>query len=289
LSTSDHIHLLPNLTWLDLSFNELRKINNVDGLTKLQELYYANNKITEIEGLETLLNLTQLELGSNRIRTIKNLDSLTGLEQLWLGKNKVTELCGLDKLTKLTKLSIQSNRLTTIGEGLSSCVNLRELYLSHNGLKNISGLSQCTHLQILDLTANQITKIENLEECVELEELWVGSNFVESLDDLDCLKSTKLETIYLERNPVESDPHYRAKIMKKFPNLLQIDANLVEDFIHEIKDENNTSEPNDDIEPTERERQCKSEPNALLDSLLAKRKEEQALLTANKSDAEEKK
>jgi Leucine-rich repeat (LRR) protein len=37
------------------------------------------------------------------------------------------------------QLSLQSNRLTKI-EGLQSLVNLRELYLSHNGIEVIEGL-----------------------------------------------------------------------------------------------------------------------------------------------------
>merc|ERR1712194_233390 len=93
---------------------------------------------------------------------------------------------------------------------------------------------------ILDLTANQIKKIENLQNCKELEELWMGSNFVESFDDIDNVKDCKLETIYLERNPVESNPDYRSILLNKLPNLLQIDANMVEDFIHELNGTTNT-------------------------------------------------
>jgi hypothetical protein len=53
---------------LDLSFNGIRHVKNVDHLVKLTDLYFVSNKITQIENLSTLVNITNLELGSNRIR-----------------------------------------------------------------------------------------------------------------------------------------------------------------------------------------------------------------------------
>jgi hypothetical protein len=53
---------------LDLSFNGIRHIKNMDHLVKLTDLFFVSNKITLIENLSTLVNLTNLELGSNRIR-----------------------------------------------------------------------------------------------------------------------------------------------------------------------------------------------------------------------------
>jgi len=52
----------------------------------------VQNKISKIEGLDSLTRLTSLELGANRIREIENLDALINLKELWLGKNKITEL-----------------------------------------------------------------------------------------------------------------------------------------------------------------------------------------------------
>ena len=101
---------------------------------------------------------------------IENLDSLSSLQSLFLGTNKITQLQNLDGLHNLTVLSIQvclsysctqkyviiyifyflthsctyisplqSNRITKM-EGLQCLVNLKELYLSHNGVEVIEGL-----------------------------------------------------------------------------------------------------------------------------------------------------
>lgn len=53
---------------LDLSFNRITEIKNLDKLVKLQKLFLCANKLTKIENLEKLTNLTMLELGDNRFR-----------------------------------------------------------------------------------------------------------------------------------------------------------------------------------------------------------------------------
>eukprot|EP01117_Protostelium_nocturnum_P006626 TRINITY_DN2385_c0_g1_i1.p1 TRINITY_DN2385_c0_g1~~TRINITY_DN2385_c0_g1_i1.p1 ORF type:complete len:175 (-),score=37.49 TRINITY_DN2385_c0_g1_i1:605-1129(-) len=58
-----------SLTYLDLSFNNIRQITNLEGCNKLKELFLVHNKITNMDvGLEPLIQLQLLELGANRIR-----------------------------------------------------------------------------------------------------------------------------------------------------------------------------------------------------------------------------
>lgn len=108
--------------------------------------------------------LHTLELGSNRIRSMTGVETLVNLQELWLGRNRIPEITGLDgcvdfarvffarmyidhdffrlvlvfkcRMNRLQKLSVQSNRLTRM-VGLNSCTNLREVYLSHNGIETI--------------------------------------------------------------------------------------------------------------------------------------------------------
>ena len=59
---------MTNLTTLDISFNVIRDMAPVACLTNLTELYIANNKITQIKGLEGMGRLKTLDLGANRLR-----------------------------------------------------------------------------------------------------------------------------------------------------------------------------------------------------------------------------
>jgi len=65
---------------LDLSFNRIKKIENINHLHKLKKLFLVNNKITEIEDISQLTELTMLELGANRIRVSKT--ELSGFDLL---------------------------------------------------------------------------------------------------------------------------------------------------------------------------------------------------------------
>jgi protein phosphatase 1 regulatory subunit 7 len=53
---------------LDLSFNKIKHIKNISHLKKLTEIFFVQNKIARIEGLEGLTRITNLELGGNKIR-----------------------------------------------------------------------------------------------------------------------------------------------------------------------------------------------------------------------------
>ncbi|KAF9069257.1 L domain-like protein, partial [Rhodocollybia butyracea] len=215
---------LSNISVLDLSFNLIRSVpDSITYLTSLKTIYFVQNRITKITGLNSLISLRSLELGGNRIRKIENLDSLVNLEELWLGKNKITKLENISSLQKLKVLSIQSNRITVI-EGLERLTNLEELYLSHNGVKKLEGLDNNTKLRTLDLGSNFIPTIENVSHLVQLEELWAMPD-LRSLDS-QLAHITTLETLYLEGNPCQRNDAsgYRRKIMLALKQLKQIDA-----------------------------------------------------------------
>lgn len=225
---SSHISEFINLENLDLSFNNIKHIKHVNTLTKLENLYFVQNRISKIENIENLINLTNLELGGNKIENIENLDSLVNLQQLWLGQNKISKLQNLSMLSNLRILSIQSNRIEKI-EGLEGLHSLEELYLSHNRISKIEGLSTLRNLRVLDITSNAITKLENLEKLTELTDFWCSYNKLSDYSNVANALSNckKLETVYFEGNPLQlNDPTgYRRKLRLCFgPQLEKIDA-----------------------------------------------------------------
>lgn len=58
---------LIQLRTIDLSFNRIEVIENLEKLTKVKALYLASNLIKEISSLSALVSLEILELGANRI------------------------------------------------------------------------------------------------------------------------------------------------------------------------------------------------------------------------------
>ena len=58
---------LVNLQWLDLSFNLIEKIENLDNLTKLTDLSLFSNRLTYLGGMDHLSNLNIFSFGRNNI------------------------------------------------------------------------------------------------------------------------------------------------------------------------------------------------------------------------------
>ncbi|TIA75633.1 hypothetical protein E3P92_00768 [Wallemia ichthyophaga] len=208
-----HLKLLDSL---DLSFNLIRWIHTTLQQLPLKQLYLIQNKLSKIENLN-IPTLQVLELGGNRLRHIENLHNLHQLQQLWLGKNKI------EKIENINSLNI---------DGLGGLSNLKELYLSHNGIKDISGLDDLVNLEVLDISNNQIKSINNLSHLKKLQELWANSNQIDNLDGVESQLQhiQSLHTIYLEHNPIQHslNTSYRRKLKILLPQLKQIDATLTQ-------------------------------------------------------------
>ena len=68
---------------MDLSHNQIKKIQGLEGLTKLYKLRLVNNQISEIKGLETLKYLEYLDLSNNHIEDFSWFTEQDSLRRLW--------------------------------------------------------------------------------------------------------------------------------------------------------------------------------------------------------------
>jgi hypothetical protein len=106
----------PDVTVLRLTYMFIRKIDNLQCYTALQELYLANNLITTIENLQTLVTLRKLDLSFNQISEFEGLQTLVNLEEISLFKNRVTKLENFPILPKLRLLSLGRNKIADLQE-----------------------------------------------------------------------------------------------------------------------------------------------------------------------------
>ena len=111
---SPQINLLVNLTHLDLSGNEIKKIpEEIGHCRKLMHLILNNNCLTDIpDVISTLVNLTHLDLSGNEIKKIP--------EEIF------------DCLL-LRTLNLSHNQLYSISDKIKYCTNLK-LFLNDNPL-----------------------------------------------------------------------------------------------------------------------------------------------------------
>ena len=73
---------MTNLKRLDLSFNSLTRLDNLDCLKDLRELNVSYNRLDCIDNLTKCINLKTLILDHNRIKKLENLKQLRKLEVL---------------------------------------------------------------------------------------------------------------------------------------------------------------------------------------------------------------
>ncbi|KAA0189435.1 Phosphatase 1 regulatory subunit 7 protein, partial [Fasciolopsis buskii] len=84
--------------------NRLTKIEGLDKLVNLEQLYLSENGITEIGGLDNLSKLQILDLAYNFITKIDKLAHLVDLEEFWFNDNKVSDWEQVDYLRALKNL-----------------------------------------------------------------------------------------------------------------------------------------------------------------------------------------
>lgn len=96
----------------------VQRIDYLDNLVQLQQLWLGRNRIAVVEGgLRSLTALTQLSLQANRLEEISGLETLTGLEELYLSQNGIQCISGLETLTSLKVLDIAYNPIQKVQYG----------------------------------------------------------------------------------------------------------------------------------------------------------------------------
>ena len=173
-----------NLTFLQLSHNNIRDISPLAGLTKLSWLSFGSNNLTDISPLAGLTNLRILYLSHNNIRDISPLAGLTNLEELGLESNNLTDISPLAGLTNLEELGLESNNLTDISP-LAGLTNLEELGLESNNLTDISSLTGLTNLRILYLGFNALNSFSINNHIATLEHNGTAVSFNRPLRESD--------------------------------------------------------------------------------------------------------
>lgn len=111
---------LSALEVLDLSYNLVSKIENLQFCFRLVHLNLANNRIRSVENtVATLGNLRVLNLASNGLESAYGLEKILGLERLDISDNQLMQpldVARLAHLPNLTQLELRGNPLANISK-----------------------------------------------------------------------------------------------------------------------------------------------------------------------------
>lgn len=173
-----NLESFPSLKILDLSYNEIGKVEGLDSLKKLEILNLQNNQIQKIEGLGYLQELKKLYLTRNCICRLEGLQYCMALEELTLSHQKMSHH---------EHLTIEEDSVI----GMSN--SLQSLELNDCHLKDTYNLQFLRFLHTLQLKNNQIESVESFQHAL------VGLS--------------SLANLQLQGNPIEQEPKYRDKII----------------------------------------------------------------------------
>ncbi|KAK8572389.1 hypothetical protein V6N13_047988 [Hibiscus sabdariffa] len=144
-----------------------------------EAVLHANNVIQTLNSCSTVAHISGICLkavpvisGFTGLRTVNLSNNFIGhitpgslpkrLHTLNLSRNKINTIEGLRELTRLRVLDLSYNRIARIGQGLSNCTLIKELYLAGNKIGDVQGLHRLLKLTVLDLSFNKITITKEL-------------------------------------------------------------------------------------------------------------------------------
>ncbi|XP_027940863.1 uncharacterized protein LOC114194693 isoform X2 [Vigna unguiculata] len=157
------------LTYADANVSKqtLTAISVVQSLNPASSIAHISGiGVKSIPAISHLSNLRSINLSNNFIAHISPGFLPKGIQTLNLSRNKINTLDGLRELTKLRVIDLSYNRISRIGQGLSSCTLVKELYLVGNKISDAEGLHRLLKLTVLDLSFNKITTTKALGQLV---------------------------------------------------------------------------------------------------------------------------
>eukprot|EP00250_Pteridium_aquilinum_P034177 c7193_g1_i1 orf=271-5415(-) len=150
---------------LDLRGQNLWRLdhNPVNLTPKLEFVYLRDNKLSSMNGLETLRRVKVLDLSFNEFKGggFEPLVNCKALQQLYLAGNQITSLSSLPQLPNLEFLSVAQNKLKSLM--MPSQPKLQVLAASNNKISTFKGFPHLPVLEHLRLEENPILDIPHAE------------------------------------------------------------------------------------------------------------------------------
>ncbi len=159
------IRNLSNLKELRLARAELKNVSKgITELSQLQVLDLHYNNIQELPNLENLSQLININLFLNKLKEINGLEKLTQLQVLNLAANSIKEIRDVfDNLSELQELSLANNRLKILHNSICFLEKLWKLDIYDLPIKGKSppNFANLKHLQFLRIDGTGTKKLPN--------------------------------------------------------------------------------------------------------------------------------
>lgn len=214
-----------SLTDLNLNKNRLRKVPEaVCNFTSLQTLNFGNNTISDLTYLPKYSKLNALTLETNRISDAENLSNALlpfrdTLNYLYINENLLTSIPNLAFLTQVESLDFSKNKISNAYSGAVQS-NLYSLDLRYNYLPALPHfMAHLINIRDVILTSNVIRNIIGEEFPPNTDTVDLSFNFITALTDTSFPENSKITVLQLSNNPLEIISPFA---FKNIPLLLEL-------------------------------------------------------------------
>ena len=155
ISSIEAIRSFPQLTYVDLSNNDIADIGPLSSLIHLQNLNIAVNAVTDLRPLASLQEIEEITASKNVIKDISPLSSLDTIVELLMTFNDIEDVSPLKTLDSLKYLNLGHNHI----KDASAVTNLPEitrLYLDDNDIESIDVTKVSKSIFRLNLGGNPL-------------------------------------------------------------------------------------------------------------------------------------
>ncbi|KAK2735870.1 cysteinyl-tRNA synthetase [Myotisia sp. PD_48] len=183
----DHsIDGLNNLREIDARYNNIRTVNHLTALPRLEELHMSHNSVSTFSG--TFNRLSVFALDHCPVTQFDITSPLPTLRSLNIASAKLVEFKDslFTNIQNVTKLNLSRNFFVTLSPNIGSLRRLEYLDLSQNRLSLLPPSIGClTELKTLNLRECNLSKLPpEIWYCLKLENLNVASNVLVSFPKL---------------------------------------------------------------------------------------------------------
>lgn len=203
----------PNLKWLDVTDNDIQRLNISSNNNTLIGLDISSNMLRSLNGIEMLINLEFLHALDNQIAVIDNLYQLSYLD---LSENQITSLIIEDDNYRLKTLIINDNKLSFL-DYIDRLHVLETFNATMNrilSMEQVSTLITHDRLINIDLSHNNINYIDPLiisnstRINLSYNQLSYSSFYSGIRHNIDIVKDDILFSLMLNDNRIEDFPEY---------------------------------------------------------------------------------
>ena len=178
-----------NELWEITEFTVPAGIASLDDLTLmpyLKSLTIEDQKMTDLQVLTSLPKLNTLKLidCSFPTKELSVIAALPNLKSLTLSDCGISTIADLANAPALEYLDLSSNGGLRTLDVLAPMTTLKELYLQHNAVVDLSSLSGLTYLEKLDVSYNSLTTLAPIATCIRLNWINADGNQLATLDGI---------------------------------------------------------------------------------------------------------